>query len=428
MHRKLCGLALLAVAAWPAPDPALLTRQEAEQIALKNNPRIQVSQLLSKVQNQVVRETRADEMPNLSGSFTALDANEASRLGAAGLSSSRLLTHVGSGVQLSQLLTDFGRTRNLIASQKLTEKARQADVTASREDIVLATDQVFFQAIEAQATLRVADQTVAARQALVDQVTALAASKLKSTLDLSFAQVNLSQAKMLQLDARNGLDAAKASLNAVLGYDKQVDYQLVEDAGGLPTLPPSPDPLIDTAIQSRPDLQSLHFSEEAAQKFSRAQHDQLRPTVSAIATVGVVPVGSSQYYNSNWYGAAGLNVTIPIFNGFRYSAQAAEADIQAKAAAERGRDLRNQIFRDVRTAWLNANTALQRVTVAAELLKQANSALDLAQTRYQLGLSSIVELSQAQLQQTEAAIGDANARSQYSFAMATLQFQTGENR
>jgi outer membrane protein len=423
-----CGFALLAVAASAAPDPALLTRQEAEQIALKNNPRIQVSQLLSKVQNQVVRETRAGDLPNLAGNLTALDANQGSRLASGGLPSSILLTHVGTGVQLSQLLTDFGRTRNLIASQKLTEKARQADVTASREDIVLATDQVFFGAIEAQATLRVADQTVAARQALVDQVAALAAAKLKSTLDLSFAQVNLSQAKMLQLDARNGLDAAKASLNAVLGYDKQVDYQLVEDVGALPTLPPSPDPLIDTAIQNRPDLQSLHFSEEAAQKFSRAQHDQLRPTVSAIAAVGATPVGSSQYFNSNWYGAAGLNITIPIFNGFRYSAQAAEADLQTQAMAQRGRDLRNQIFRDVRTAWLNANTASQRVTVAAELLKQANSALDLAQTRYQLGLSSIVELSQAQLQQTEAAIGDANARSQYSFAIATLQFQTGESR
>ena len=422
------GLALFALTVYAAPGPLMLTRQDAEQLALKNNPRIQVSQLLSKVQSQVVRETRADELPTLTGSVTALDANQASRLASGGLASSLLLTHVGTGVQLSQLLTDFGRTHNLIASQKLTEKARQADAAASRDDIVLATDQVFFAAIEAQATLRVADQTVAARQALVDQVSALAASKLKSTLDLSFAQVNLSQAKMLQLDARNNLDAAKAALNAVLGNDKLVDYQLVEDAEGLPSLPPSPDVLIDIALQNRPDLQSLHFSEEAAQKYSRAQHDQLRPSVNAIAAVGATPVGSDQYFNSNWYGAAGLNVTIPIFNGFRYSAQAAEADLQAKAAAERGRDLRNQIFRDVRTAWLNANTALQRVTVAEELLKQSNSALDLAQTRYQLGLSSIVELSQAQLQQTQAAIGDANARSQYSFAIATLQFQTGEKR
>ena len=428
MHRVFLGFAFLTFASWAAPAPTLLTRQEAEQIALKNNPRLLVSQLLSKVQNQVVRETRAGELPDLAGNFTALDAIQGSRLASGGLPSSLLLTHVGAGVQLSQLLTDFGRTRNLVASEKLREKARLADVTASREDIVLATDQVFFTAIEAQATLRVADQTVDARQSLVDQVTALAAAKLKSTLDLSFAKVDLSQAKLLQLDARNNLDSAKASLNAVLGYDKQVDYQLVEDAEGLPALPPNPDTLIDTAIQNRPDLQSLHFTEEAAQKFSRAQHDQSRPTVSAIAAVGATPVGSNQYFNSNWYGAAGLNVTIPIFNGFRYSAQAAEADLQAKAVAERGRDLRNQIFRDVRTAWLNANTALQRVTVAGELLAQANSALDLAKTRYQLGLSSIVELSQAQLQQTQAAIGDANARSQYSFAIATLQFQTGETR
>jgi outer membrane protein len=316
----------------------------------------------------------------------------------------------------------------LVASEKLKEKARLADVSAGREDIVLATDQVFFAAIEAQATLRVTDQTVAARQALVDQVSALAASKLKSTLDLSFAQVNLSQAKLLQLDARNNLDAAKAALNAVLGYDRQVDHQLVEDAGSLPALPPSPDTLIDTALQNRPDLQSLHFSEAAAQKFSRAQHEQYRPTVSALAAVGATPVGSMPYFNSNWYGAAGLSVNVPIFNGFRYSAQAAEADLQTRAMAERSRDLRDQIFRDVRTAWLNANTALQRVTVTGELLNQANSALDLAQTRYQLGLSSIVELSQAQLQQTQAAIGNANARSEYDFAIAALQFQTGESR
>ena len=80
---------------------------------------------------------------------------------------------------------------------------------------------------------------------------------------------------------------------------------------------------------------------------------------------------------------------------------------------------------DVRTAWLNARTAAQRVTVTGELLQQANLTLNLSQTRYRLGLSSIVELSQAQLQQTQAAISEANARSQYGFAMAALRFQTG---
>jgi len=409
-----------------AAAPTLLTRQQAEQIALANNPRIHISQLLAKVQHQVVRERRADELPNLNGALTAVGANDGSRISAGSLTASRLLQHAGMGVQLSQLITDFGHTQNLVASAKLQEKASLANAEASREDIVLAADQVFFQTVEAQATLRVAQETVAARQSLTDQVSALTAAKLKSDLDLSFVQVNLSQAKLLQLDAQNNLDAAKAALSEVLGYDKQTDYQLVEDNGGsLPILPSDAESLVTTAIQNRPDLQSLRFTEQAAQKFSRAQHEQLLPTISALGVVGATPTGSSQYFTSNWYGAVGVNMNVPIFNGFRYHAQAAEAALQSQAASERTRALRDQVVRDVRTAWLNANTALQRVTVTGELLKQANLALDLAQTRYQLGLSSIVELSQAQLQQTQAAIGNANARSQYGFAVADLQFQTG---
>jgi outer membrane protein len=95
--------------------------------------------------------------------------------------------------------------------------------------------------------------------------------------------------------------------------------------------------------------------------------------------------------------------------------------------AERTRDLRDQIVRDVRTAWLQANTAYQRIGVTAQLLKHANLALQLAQTRYQLGLSSIVELSQAQLQQTSAAIDNTNAQYQYKLSLAALNYQIGTN-
>jgi outer membrane protein len=403
----------------------LLTRQGAEKIALANNPRIHISQLIAKVQHQAVRERRADELPNMNGNITAVEANDGSRISSGSLTASRLLVHAGAGVQVSQLITDFGRTPNLVASAKLLEKARLADAEASQADIVLATDQVFYAVIEAQETLKVAAQTVSARQNLTDQVSALTSSKLRSDLDLSFAQVNLSQAKLLQLNAQNDLDSAKAALSAVLGYDKEMNFQLVDDAGPLPSLPSDPDVLIADAIQNRPDLQSLKFNEQAAQKFSKAQHEQLLPTISALGVVGGTPAGSSQYFTTDWYGAVGGNVSIPIFSGFRLTAQASEAALQAQSASEQTRALRNQVVSDVRAAWLNANTAMQRVTVTTELLKQANTALDLAKTRYDLGLSSIVELSQAELQQTEAAIGNANARSQYNFAISTIRFQTG---
>ena len=406
-------------------SPIRLTREEAERIALARNPRIQISQLIARIQHQSMRELRADALPNLSGNLTAVEANDGSRISSGTLTASRLLTHAGAGIQLSQLITDFGHTRNLVASARLQEKARLSDAIASRQDIVLATDQAFYAVIEAQDTLKVATQTIAARQSLTDRVSALASSKLKSDLDLSFAQVNLSQSKLLELNAQNSLDAAKATFSAVLGYEKQMDFQLVNDTDSLPALPTDSDTLISLAIQNRPDLQALHFSEQAAQKFSKAQHEQLLPTISALGVVGKTPVGSSQYFTDNWYGAVGGNVSIPIFNGFRFTAQASAASLQAQAASEQTRALREQVARDVRTAWLNANTALQRVRVTEELLKEANTALDLAKTRYDLGLNSIVELSQAELQQTEAAIGNADARAQYSVAISTVNFQTG---
>jgi outer membrane protein len=402
-----------------------LTRQETEKLALANNPRIRISDLIARVQHQAVRESRADELPNLIGNLTAVEANDGSRVSSGSLTASRLVEHVGMGVQLNQLITDFGHTRNLVASARLQEKARLADAEASRLDIVLAADQVFYAVIEAQDTLKVATQTVNARQTLTDQVTALTKSKLKSDLDQSFSEVNLSQAKLLQLDAQNHLDAAKAAFSAVLGFDKEMNFQLVDDPGPILPLPPYSNTLILQAIQNRPDLQSLQYSEQAAQRFSKAQHEQLLPTINALGVVGRTPVGTAEYFTTNWYGAVGGNVKIPIFNGFRFTAQASEAALQSKAATEQTRALRDQVVRDVRTAWLNANTALQRVKVTTELLEQANNALELAKTRYDLGLSSIVELSQAELQQTEAAIGNASARSQYSFAISTINFQTG---
>jgi len=120
----------------------------------------------------------------------------------------------------------------------------------------------------------------------------------------------------------------------------------------------------------------------------------------------------------------GVNIDIPIFNGFQYSARAREAELRAQAANERLRDLTNRIARDVRTSWLDANSAYSALAVTAQLVAQANLSLDLAQTRYQLGLGSIVELSQAQLDETQAEIRNAQAAYDYRLRLAVLRYQT----
>ncbi|HEX3892351.1 MAG TPA: TolC family protein [Terracidiphilus sp.] len=402
-----------------------LTRNEAEQMALKNNPRISVSRLLALAQHQAMREARAAALPTSTASVTAVDAEDGSRVSAGSLTASRLFERAGAGANVSQLITDFGRTGNLISSAKLEEKAQNANAMATANDIVIATDQAFYDALQAQAVYQVAKQNVDTRQTTDTQIGQLTRNKLKSTLDLSFADVNLSQAKLLMLNTQNELDASMAILDAVLGLDKEVRYSLVDDTQELQPPPDDVDKLVQAGLTQRPDLQALSFDQQSAVRFSHAQRDQMLPSITAAGTLGSVPIRPAEYYTANWWGGVGVNLNIPVFNGFLYSAQAKEASLRAQAAGERSRDLRNQIVRDVHTAWLAAKTAYQRVAVTQQMLQQANLSLQLAQTRYKIGLSSIVELSQAQYLQTEAAIGNTNAAYQYRLALATLNYQIG---
>jgi len=399
-----------------------LTVKDAEAIALKNNPAISVARLNALASQQVTREVRSTLWPQAYANLTAVDARNNSRITAGGLNNPIIYSRAAGGGAVSQIITDFGHTTNLVASARLQAKADEQNALATKEEILLATDQSFYSALQTHAVLRVAEQTVASRQLLSDQVSALTRSKLKSDLDLSFANVNLAQAKLLYLDALNNDKAAIAALSAILGYPTLGNFELMNDADPVAPPPADVDALIADAFSKRPEILALEFESQSAEKLHQADRDQMYPTISALAAYGDSPVRDDRVYGP--YGAVGVNVQIPIFTGFLFSSKSRETDLRAQAMRQRLMDLRNRISRDVRTSWLSASTAFDRVTVSEQLLAQANLALDLAQTRYKLGLSSIVELSQAQLQQTQAEIGNAQAGYEYRLALLVLRYQT----
>jgi outer membrane protein len=409
----------------PSAPPSTAVRlsiKDAEALALKNNPAISVARLSALASEQVTREVRSNLWPQAYGNLTAVDARNNSRVTAGGLNNPIVYTRAAGGATVSQLITDFGHTTNLIASARLQERADAQSAAATKQDVLLAVDQAFYNALQTHAVLHVAEQTVASRQLLSDQVSALTKSKLKSDLDLSFANVNLAQAKLLYLDALNNDKASLAALSAILGFPTLVAFDLVNETDSLAPPPADVDSLIADAFAKRPEILALEFQSESAEKLHRAEHDQYYPTISALGAFGDSPVRDDRVYGP--YAAVGVNVEIPVFNGFLFSAKSREADLRAQAARQRLNDLRNRISRDVRTSWLTASTAFDRVSVSEQLLAQANQALDLAQTRYKLGLSSIVELSQAQLQQTQAEIGNAQAGYGYRLALSVLRYQT----
>ncbi len=402
--------------------PTLLSLKDAQALALKNNPQISVARLTALASQQVTREVRSNLWPTVTVNLTAVDAYAGSRITAGALNNPIIYQRAAAGTMVSQLITDFGRTTNLISSANLAAKAENQNAVATKEQILLAVDQAFYNALQTHAVLTVAQQTVTDRQTVADQVGALYKNKLKSELDFSFANVNLAQAKLLLLDAQNNQNAALASLSAVLGFSNLQNFQLAEDTAAITPPQNNADDLIATAFAMRPEILSLEFQVESAKKFHTAERDLFFPDIEALGAVGDTPVRNPIV--SSWYGAVGVNVEIPVFNGFLFSARAREAALRAQAVQERLRDLRDQISRDVRTSWLNATNAYDRLAVTQQLLEQANLALNLAQARYKLGLGSIVELSQAQLQQTQAQITNAQAGYDCRLALAVLQYQT----
>lgn len=406
---------------------SLLFLADAQKIALRNHPQIAAADYRSLAAQEVLKETRAGDYPNANLYGDAVGANsEDARILAGGLNNPSVYDRLAGGVSVSQLITDFGRTANLVSSSKYQWQAENQNANATREEVLLQVNVNYFGTLQAQAVLRVAQQTYETRQLLLDQVSLLASNKLKSELDVSFAQVAVQQSKLLLEKAQNDSDAAMASLSTALGYPEPRQFQLAEPNSFTNEIMGDDSQLVQTALAQRPELLSLRDQDLAAMKLAKSQRDARLPSVSAFGMAGASPIHDSHLPDD--YAVGGLEVSFPLFAGGLYLARQHEAALKAQAEDALLRDLENDIVRDVHIAWLNVNNAREEIKTAQELVRSAGEAYDLAESRYQTGLSSIVELSEAQLNLTSAQITDTNARYNFLIQQANLDYQTGSLR
>jgi len=173
-------------------------------------------------------------------------------------------------------------------------------------------------------------------------------------------------------------------------------------------------------------LAALQLNRDALDRYADAEKRLRNPTINAAAVAGVAPIRDNRLPET--YSAAGVNVNIPVLNGGLFKARRQEAETRAAAASKNVEDLSLLIARDVRIAWLDANDTFRRLDVTARMVAQANEALRLAQARYDNALGSIVELNQAQLNQTSAEIAAASAKYDYLSDRAALNYAMGTLR
>jgi outer membrane protein len=311
----------------------------------------------------------------------------------------------------------------LSRSANLRARAEEMNREATREEILLEVNAAYFSALQSQSVLAAARQTENERQVVLRQIQTLASTaKTRSDLDVSFASVDLDQARLLVAKASNDLQSSFANLSTVLGERQAESFDLAEEP--MPELVTnSATDLIFQALGNRPDLARTRYQRDAAKEFARAENKLSYPTISAIASGGLIPLGDSRLGDN--YAAAGVNLNFPIFTGGLYQARQREAALQADAAGQTVRDQENTIARDTQISKLNLDYAFARIALTASLLQNANKALELAQARFSNGLGTIVELSQAELNQTSAQIEEAGARYDYHIQRAALDFQIG---
>jgi len=404
----------------PAGD---LTLQQAKEYALRNNPRIRSADFSTGAAEAVVKEVRAARLPAVYGIATGVEAEHSTILAAGSLQTSSLYSRFASGIAVSQMLSDFGRSSHLSKSADLRRQAQDQQGRSVREQVLLQVEQAYFQAMGGAAALKAVQAAVNNRATTLRQIRALAENSLRSTLDVRFAEVALSQAQLDLYQAENLASEAQANLAAAMGLDQAQHFSLSDEP--LPAaLEADPAALIEQARHKRPELIASNLTRDAARRYAQAEADLRLPTVTLIGAAGAVPAGDPRLPGK--YSAAGVNINIPILNGGLFSARRAEAEQRAAAADSDVRTLSVQIGREVRVAWLEANTAARRLDVTARLVAESNEALRLAQTRYDAGLGGIVELSQAQLNQTSAEIQNATARYDYLSQRAALDYSVGE--
>jgi outer membrane protein len=424
----LAGLLLSGLPAGAAaPDaPPTLGLRQAEEYALAHHPGVRNAELTARAGHEEARSVKGGLFPQIAGIAEVVTAGDATRIAASGgLNNPSVFQRQSDGLLATQLLTDFGRTPRLLASARDRAEASEHGAAATRARVILDVDRAYFETLRAQALLRVADETVATRTLLSDRVAALAKGQLKSGLDVSFAEVSRREAALLKLRAQDRLETARASLAAALGNVDDRSFALAEEP--LPAPPPEDvAPLIRSALDSFPERLVLLSLRNAAEKSAAAARSEELPVISALGAIGVSPWRDDRLERS--YGAAAVLVSVPLFTGGRLQARAAEATLQAQAADSALAEDANRITRDVRVAWMEARTAHEAIDVTDRLLASATQAYELAESRYNLGISSMVELGQAQLAKTEAEIASAAARYDYQVKSAELDFRVGRRR
>jgi outer membrane protein len=421
----------------PLPPAGLLTLQEAVEIALSHHPSLLSSRGTLQVNEARVGEARSNYLPqvNALGTFTRATANFApSTQSSQSLSqpsqsvnqqlapppSNDTNDNYTATVGLRQLIFDFGKTTAQMESARENLRGSSWDDESSRQNVVVNVKVAYFGLLQAQRLVQVQEETVQQFEQHLEQAEGFYRAGTRTRYDVTTAKVNLTNAQLELIKARNAQEVARVTLANAMGVpDRPIDK--LEDLLSFKKVEITEDQAIQEALANRPELLSLSAQRRSAEASIRSAKRDYFPVLNGFADY----TWRGQDYPLVWNWDVGLSLSFPLYSGSLTSYQVAEARSNLIVAGANEEASRQNILLEVHQAFSNLRDAEERVQTSNVVVGQAEENLDLANGRFQAGLGTTVEQTDAQVLLTNAKTAQLQALYDYRVAAAQMQKAVG---
>ena len=414
----------------PAPIPPsqiagrLLTLEECIAIALEAQPRVQATLYDYAAARYRVNQAFSPLLPQLSGIVSSTRSNVPTVVtNSVGTNTTIVQTRqfgdtLLAQVQLSQLLFDFGKSLAATdAARKLAEVAVE-NVELQRQLISLTVKEAYTNTLFSQRLIRVQEQAVERAELNLRSAKGFFDVGTRPKSDVARAEVDVANAKVDLIRARNALRQAIVALNIAMAIDVDTPTQLVDN---LIYQPVTIDRLKLRAdsLRQRPEYRQAKLQQGAAEATERQTFRNFFPDITGTGAFG----GAQTPLNEAW--SVGLALNWSLFDGGNRIARYQEAKANTQGATARVKSTELDVIQNVEQAVIAVEEAQERILAAQTLVASAQENFRLAQGRFDAGVGTILELTDAQLALTQAQNTESQALADYRIALALLDRAVG---
>lgn len=398
----------------------LLKLERCIAIALERLPAIMAARATSEADKSLIREAESSYFPQISWTSSIGRASVGPRTSLGITTKSVTYNSYSTGLNLSQNVFDFGKTPTQVRIQKLNYTASISDIETATQLAVLNVKQAYYGLLQAKRNSDVVEEAVKQFQLHVDQAKGLYEVGLAPKYDVSKADVDLGNAKVNLIKARNAVKMARVTLNNAMGVTGTLDYD-VEDNLSFEAYGISFEDALAEAYKNRPDLTSLIARRQAADSSITLAKKGFFPALSGSASYDYA--GNTFPLARGW--SLGLSLDVPVFNGFLTTAQVAQARADLNVIRANEETLRQSVYLTVQQAYINLEQAEELVPVSELNVTAAQENYDIANGSYKEGVGDPIQVADASAALISAKIAYIEALYECKVARAALEQAMG---